>query len=184
MSKRHRPASATQSADSRRKRRARPTPKWLAQTQDLDEVAKSRCLLVLSVLSGEKPVTDAIEEAQISRQLYYLLEERALRGMLSALAPGASADATSAGHGWARRMADLEARLRRSEQQKRRSERLLLLTRKVVRARPVTGAGRPRVSPSSTSGGRRPSPSSKKVTKPTATSASPSTPTPAGEDAR
>jgi hypothetical protein len=140
--------------------------------------------MVLSVLSGEKPVTDAIEEAQISRQLYYLLEERALRGMLSALAPGASADATSAGHGWVKRMAEMEAQLRRSEQQKRRSERLLLLTRKVVRSRAVTTTGRRRVSRSSTSGGRRPSPSSKKATKPAATGASASTPTLAGEDGR
>ena len=35
---------------------------------------------MLSVLSGEKPVTDAITEAGISRQLYYQLEEKALQG--------------------------------------------------------------------------------------------------------
>jgi hypothetical protein len=147
----------------------------------LDEVAKSRCLLVLRVLSGETPVTDAIAEAQISRQLYYLLEERALRAMLSALLPGASSETTSAGQGWARRVAELEAQIKTLEQQKRRSERLLMLTRKVVRAKPATGAGRPpRASPSSTSAGPRRSPSSKKAT----SVPSPSIPTPAGEGGR
>ena len=70
----------------RRRNRARPTPKWLLSR---DEVGKARCLMVLSVLSGEKPVTDAISEAGISRATYYHLETRALSSMLRALAPGA-----------------------------------------------------------------------------------------------
>jgi hypothetical protein len=176
-------ACATSTRDARRKRRPRPTPRWLTKAQDLDEVAKSRCLLVLRVLSGEMPVTDAIEEAQISRQMYYLLEERALRAMLAALLPGASAQTTSGGQGWARRVAELEAQVRTLEQYKRRSERLLLLTRKVVRAKPVTTAGR-RASPSSTSAGKRPSPSSKKTTRPMPVAPISSTPTPAGGDGR
>ena len=35
--------------------------------------------MILEVLSGEKPVTDAIEQAKISRGHYYQLEERALK---------------------------------------------------------------------------------------------------------
>jgi hypothetical protein len=127
-------------------------------------------------------VTDAIEEAQISRQLYYVLEERALRAMLSALAPGASAETMSGGQGWARRVAELEAQVQTLEKHRRRGERLLLLTRKVVRAKPVTGVSRPwRASPSSMSAGRKPSRSSRKATSMTS---SPSTPTPAGGDGR
>ncbi len=55
---------------SPRKQRSRPTPRWLTKQPDLDAVARNRVLLVLSVLSGEKPVTTAIEEFQISRGFY------------------------------------------------------------------------------------------------------------------
>jgi len=72
-------------AGLRRKNRARPTPRWLARSADLDPIARVRCLMVLSVLSGEKPVTDAITEAGISRGRYYQLETRALSAMLRAL---------------------------------------------------------------------------------------------------
>src|SRR5262245_41158938 len=49
-----------------RRHRARPTPSWLLEQQDLDEIARRRCLMVLSVLSGETPVTDAITSSNIS----------------------------------------------------------------------------------------------------------------------
>src|SRR5438270_8570674 len=75
----------------RRKHRPRPTPKWLENSQELDAIARSRCLMVLSVLSGEKPVTDAIAETKISRGTYYQLEAKALNAMLAALNPIASA---------------------------------------------------------------------------------------------
>ena len=39
-------------ATGRRTRRPRPTPRWLTRRADLDEMAKRRCLLVLSVLRG------------------------------------------------------------------------------------------------------------------------------------
>ena len=55
----------------RRKPRPRPTPKWLVRPSDLDEMAKRRCLMILSVLSGERPVTEVVEEEQISRMTYY-----------------------------------------------------------------------------------------------------------------
>lgn len=120
--------------DPRRKRRRRPIPRWLS-SHELDAIARSRCLLVLSVLSGEKPVTDAIAQAKISRPGYYALETRALQAMLGALNPVAGAlecgkpDLSVA----LARIKQLEQKVVRLEQDKRRSDRLLLLTRKTLR---------------------------------------------------
>ena len=58
----------------------------------MDDIARRRCLLVLRVMSGDVPVTDAIEEVGMSRATYYKLEERALRAMLAVLSPGSGAD--------------------------------------------------------------------------------------------
>jgi hypothetical protein len=175
-------ASATSAAPKKkRKHRARPTPRWLMQRQDLDAMAKRRCLLVLNVLSGERAVTDVIEEAQVSRQMYYQLEERALRAMLAALTPGASEPGASEP---ARRIAELEQKVAQLEQDKRRGERLLLLTRKVMKGPLKTPAGRPPKHPpsaSSTSVGRRRSRASPKKAPTLSPSPPPSTPTPAGE---
>ena len=97
--------------------------------------------MVLSVLSGEKPVSDAIEQARISRGTYYQMETRALEAMLAALNPVAptkargSADLAAA----AARIAQLQVRVARLEVEKRRSERLLLLTRKTIRGPVTTG---------------------------------------------
>lgn len=158
---------------ARTKRRARPKPSLL-EREDLDEMARRRCLMILSVLSGERPVTDVIEETKMSRGTYYNLEERALKAMLVALTPGAeSSDADSP----AKRILELEQRVAQLERDKRRGERLLLLTRKVVKTGPLTtGAGR---RPSSTRAGRKRSASSKtKKTSPPP----PSTPTQDGGD--
>lgn len=83
------PVSNPAKATKKRKRRARPTPRWLKEppTDGPEAVAQRRCLLILSVLSGEQPVTDAIEATGVSRQLYYQLEERALKAMLHSLLP-------------------------------------------------------------------------------------------------
>ena len=184
--------------DQRRKHRSRPTPTWLLEQQDLDEIARRRCLMVLSVLSGETPVSDAIVEAQISRGTYYHLEERALRAMLEALKPGAEAKSEPSELPAQRRVAELEAKLSQLEKEKRRSERLLLLTRKMVKAGPMkTGAGRPRrvrdPASSSVGAGSAPSRSSKPRGRPKATPSSieleeagteASIPTPAGADER
>lgn len=181
------PASTKAAPPKSRKHRARPTPRWLLKQADLDEIARRRCLMVLSVLSGDRAVTEAIAEVQISRQMYYQLEERALRAMLAALTPGASDDATSRGEGSTRRIAQLEEKVEQLEREKRRGERLVLLTRKLMRGPMKTGAGRPpkdRASPSSTSAGRRPSRTSKtkaRAAAATTAGASPSTSTPAGE---
>jgi hypothetical protein len=121
-----------------RKRRSRPTPKWLRQTNGLDAVARRRCLLVLSVLSGETPVSDAIEEARISRGTYYQLETRALQAMLHALNPMAPTSGREESRA-RERIEALEAKLKRSEQERRRSQRLLRLVRLSIRAPVTTG---------------------------------------------
>ncbi len=137
-----------------RKQRSRPLPKWLKEKQDLDDMARRRCLMILSVLSGERPVTEVISESGLSRNTYYQMEERALEAMLTALGPtppGRKADQSA-------ELAALTAKVTKLEQEKRRIERLLLLTRKVVKTGPLTlpGSGRPR----STSTGSGPSTSS------------------------
>src|ERR1041384_5440495 len=74
--------------------RARPVPKWLLTGEGQEEMARRRLLMVLSVLSGEKAVTDVIAEAAISRGTYYQLEEKALRAMLVALLPASGPEGT------------------------------------------------------------------------------------------
>lgn len=202
---------ATTTTDKRTKRRSRPIPKWLSDSRELDEIAKRRCLMVLSVLSGERPVTDAIEELSLSRGTYYQLEQRALEAMLAALVPGASTNETSSATPQ-KRIAELEAKVTTLEQQKRRTERLLYLARQVVGTGPVTmtGRGRPKKvksrrrsktagsSSSTRSASKTRTSSSSTTARTTAASSSPastfapstpaevstSIPTPAGEDAR
>lgn len=153
-----------------RRHRARTTPRWLSRSQEIDRVAQARCLLVLSVLSGEKPVTDAIGESGISRAAYYQMETRALQGMLRALGPAVAAEELETNP--AHRIAQLEEKVRALERSRRRSERLLLMTRRVLKVREArtgsTARGRGRL-PSSP---RRVSHKSK-----------PSTPTPTGAPA-
>lgn len=157
----------TQARDRRRSMRARPTPKWLSQTNDLDEVARRRCLLVLSVLAGERAVTEVIDEAQISRGMYYQLETKALNAMLRALAPGSDGESDGGATTTSKRIEDLEAQVKQLEQEKRRTENLLRLSRQLVRPGPVTtGRGRPRKAQASKPAGSGPLPlSRKKATK-------------------
>jgi hypothetical protein len=128
-------------ARSTRKHRARPIPKWLLQKEELDQIAQRRTLMILSVLSGEKPVTDAIVEAKISRGHYYQLEEKALEAILQAMEPGASpgrpVETTT-------RLLQMEEKIGELEAAKRRLERLLQMTRKVLKPGPMKSArGRP-----------------------------------------
>ncbi|MBL8912395.1 MAG: hypothetical protein JNM17_17015 [Archangium sp.] len=154
--------------DSRRALRSRPTPTWLSQQKDLDEVARRRTLMVLQVLSGEVPVTQAIVEAKVSRGTYYQLENKALQAMLRALAPGAELTGAPGAEGMVRRISELELEVKRLLKEKRRTERLLFLTRKLVAKGPVVSAkrGRPRKLPTLTpwgsmkSGARNSQPSS------------------------
>ena len=138
----------------KRRNRPRPTPRWLKQPKDGPEgMAQRRCLMVLSVLSGEKPVTDAIAEANISRPLYYLWEERVLKAMVRCLMPGADAEDSTA-VSLQEQLAAAEAKVKRLETEKRRAERLLLLTRKLVKPGPMTqGPAGPRRRRGSTKAG-------------------------------
>lgn len=97
--------------------------------------------MLLSVLSGETPVTTAIAQAKISRGTYYKLETRALQAMLTALNPlsGAAEDGRADLSLAAARIGELEARVKLLERDKRRAERLLLLTRKSLKAPLSTG---------------------------------------------
>jgi hypothetical protein len=182
-----------QPAASPRKPRSRPTPRWLIKKSDLDAVARNRVLLVLSVLSGEKPVTTAIAEAGISRGFYYQLETKALNAMLLALAPGSDGESSPDATGLHHRIKQLEDKLERAEAAQRRAERLLFVQRKLTSSGPVkTHRGRPaKTTTSSTLGGRRSWRSSTmtKPTKPRTKSSPPATapmssiPMPAGENA-
>jgi hypothetical protein len=172
--------------------RARPTPKWLLQRKDLDEIAQRRCVLVLEVLSGAKPVTDAIAEGGISRGTYYKLEERALNAMLTALSPAVGPDGTetSALQAALGKAAELEEKLADVEKERRRTERLSLLIGKLKRGPLTTGAGRPpgrkskRSSGRSGTGSTRTSPTSTTTSPATTGPATASTPTPAGAGGR
>jgi hypothetical protein len=184
MTKKERTPRDGAADERRRKHRPRPVPRWLMKTEELDAIARSRCLMVLSVLSGEKPVTDAILEAKISRGTYYQMETRALNAMLAALNPLASAkdDGSADLSAAAARIEELQAKAQRLERDKRRTERLLLLTRKTLRS-PLTvrRRGRPPKSalPGSIPSGR---PRSGRATLKSSPSAA-STPTKAGESA-
>lgn len=138
MAARKRRASRTTSGspDRRRKRRPRPTPKWLAESKELDEIARQRCLMILSTLSGEKSVSEVIEELGLSRGTYYQLEQKALEAMLAALVPGTT-EHSSAGKPQ-RRIAELEQKVLKLERAKRRAERMLHLTRQLIPGGRVT----------------------------------------------
>ena len=139
--------STTTKAKQKRRNRPRPTPRWLKtpRVDGPEAVAQRRCLLVLSVLSGEQPVTDAIEATGVSRQLYYQLEEKALKAMLRALGPSPE-DREELAESLAAQLEAAQARVKQLETEKRRAERLLLLTRKLVRPGGLTmgRSGRPR----------------------------------------
>jgi hypothetical protein len=113
-------------------------------------------------------VTDAITEAGISRATYYHLETRALSAMLRALGPGAEETEDGSPQ---RQVAKLEKKVKLLEQGKRRAERLLLMTRRVMGP----------VKTRSTTSGRGPSRTLRRKKKsPAARLPSPSTPAPTG----
>ena len=168
----------------RRKERPRPTPRWLTGRTDLDQVAQRRCLLILSVISGEKPVTTAIEELAISRPFYYQLETRALLAMLRALAPGAESSTNPDDATPARRILELEKQVTKLERENRRLERLWSLAKRLVPPGTISlGPGRPRRQSHSTTTGS--SALHRSTTKPKtgAVTRPSSIPTPAGEGA-
>lgn len=173
-------------AVGRRKNRSRPIPKWLKGSSPSPEgIARRRCVLLLSVLSGEKPVSDAIVEAGISRPGYYQMETRALNAMLAALDPRATARKRAKAEPTAVRIAKLLKRIRELEQDKRRMSRLLRLTSRVVqptwgllRARRAQLRKRMRLGWTSSGEPRSSVSAQNEATRPT------STPMKAGEDGR
>lgn len=190
-SKRRGSGAVEASPTSRRKgkhRQSRPLPQWLTGSTELDTIARRRCLMILSVLSGERAVTEVIEELELSRQMYYLLETKALNAMLAALVPGSDRTTSDAAAAIpSRRIAELEEKVKRLEQSRRRGEHLLFLTRQVLGPGPVKlgkGGRRPskskaaRPGTSSTSAGRAHSPSSTSSTPKRASARSRTTPTP------
>ena len=131
-------------ARKKRKPRTRTTPKTLLEAKsDEYEMGKRRCLMILSVLSGDKSVTEAIEEAKIPRPTYYHLESKALDAMLHALSPQGDGHKTEMER-MTHQLQELEDKLAQLQKDKRRYERLLLLTRKVVKAGPMTTGKRRR----------------------------------------
>ena len=163
--KRTTPPPATK-ADRRRQSRRRGVPRWLTGRKDLDQVAQRRTLLILSVLSGHTPVTTAITEHGISRPLYYQLEMKGLLGMMRALVPGANAASSPDDATPMRQIVELEEKVARLEQAKRRLERLLLLAKKVLPTGPIAFPQRRGRKPGrrSTNAGPAPLPGSKKPT--------------------
>lgn len=122
----------------RRKDEAR-LPSALSR-EDVDAMAKRRCLMLLAVLSGQTTISQAVKDAQISSGTYYQLETRALNAMLEALAPMTT---TQDGSERSRSFGSLQARVKHLEQEKRRLERLLAMTTKIVRPGPMkTAMGR------------------------------------------
>jgi hypothetical protein len=121
----------------RRKPRARIPPKWLKDPAKMNAVAHSRCMMVLSVLSGETPVTEAIAQARISRGTYYQLETRALKAMLAALNPLATTSKRPGRDGTSTRIQSLVERVQALEQDKRRMKRLMLLWKKTKKPQTV-----------------------------------------------
>ena len=122
----------------KRRRRARPTPRWIRDGRDMDEMAQRRAVMILGVLSGQETVTDAIESTGISRGTYYKLEEKALKAMVRALLPGADETSDTEALCAAKRIEELQGKIAQMEREKRRSERLESLVTKIVKAGPIT----------------------------------------------
>lgn len=180
MTEQNQSASGRRGSGKKRRHRSRPMPRNLT-AQDLDEIGRRRCLMILEVLSGRVPVTDAIAAAKISRGTYYQLE--ALAAMLTALSPSSSDSSTSSA---SKEVEALQARVDKLETDKRRLERLLQLATKVVKPGPLTtGKGRPpkpkpktKLGRGSTKNGRAASPDSPTPVKPMKSPSRRSTPKP------
>lgn len=164
-------------ATKRRRKHSGRKPRWLLEPKDLDAMAQRRCLMILSVLSGEKSVEDASREGEIQPAQYYLFEKKALSAMLASLVPGASESGSPMPA-----LRQMEERVASLEATKRRLERLLMLTRMTLKSGPMTHGkrGRPKMGPPSTDAGRTRSPSSPRKRRATPKAPKESSPTPDG----
>ena len=121
-------------------------PSWLTRPGESRAMAQSRCVMILSVLSGHKSVGEVIGEEKICRALYYSLENRALKGMMRALDPLSAGVANDRQELKVakRRIRALQEQLRGVTQRKRSAERLLMLMMKTSRTSVHSGRrGRP-----------------------------------------
>jgi len=180
------PSSKKRRTQAKRKNRPRPMPKMIEKS-DKDDIAKRRTVMILDVLSGRTPVSEAIEKASISRGTYYQLESKALMAMLDALAPGETK--TGPSPSMSKALTAAEDKADRLEQDKRRLERLLAMTTQVLKGPMTTKAGRRRRKKNSKPSSPNCSPSktaSKKTRRPKQMSTPPSdsTPTANGEAER
>jgi hypothetical protein len=131
----------------RHRRTSHNLPLWLMQPAEQQAIAQRRCLMILSVLAGQKSVQEVIEEEKVSRALYYQLEDRGLAGMLKALSPrieGVTSEHQELLHAQSQIRA-LREQVKGLTQRKRSAERLLRLLIKSNQARVTTERrGRPR----------------------------------------
>jgi hypothetical protein len=131
----------------RHRRTSHNLPLWLMQPGEQQAIAQRRCLMILSVLAGQKSVQEVIEEERVSRTFYYQLEHRGLQGMLKALSP--RIEGVTEEHRELTQAREqvrlLSERVKSLTQRKRSAERLLRLLIKSNQARVTTGRrGRPR----------------------------------------
>jgi hypothetical protein len=137
----------------RHRRTSHNLPLWLMQPSEQQAIAQRRCVMILSVLAGQKSVQEVIEEERVSRAFYYQLEDRGLQGMLQALSPrveGVTSEHRELTESRSR-IRQLNERVKALMQRKRSAERLLRLLIKSNQAR-VTAErrGRPRKALSTT----------------------------------
>jgi hypothetical protein len=131
----------------RHRRTSHNLPLWLMQPAEQQAIAQRRTLMILAVLSGQKSVQEVIEQEQVSRALYYQLEDRGLQGMLKALSPrieGVTSEHRELMQA-REQVRTLSERVKSLTQRKRSVERLLRLLIKSNSARVTTERrGRPR----------------------------------------
>src|SRR5215831_1756798 len=125
----------------KRQRRRRPAdqphwPRWLSDPSEQQRQARTRCLMILAVLAGQKTVSEAIGEAKITRALYYQLEMKALHGMTAALEPSSNVPQNDRQElTLARaRLRTMSLQIKHLTQRKRSAERLLQLMMKTTRS--------------------------------------------------
>ena len=129
----------TSTKRGRKKKDELRLPSMLSR-EDIDAMAKRRCLMLLAVLSGQLTISQAIKDAKISSGTYYQLEARALTAMLEALAPMTP---TESGESRSKSYSSLQSKVKKLEIDKRRLERLLAMASKIVRPGPMkTDRGR------------------------------------------
>jgi hypothetical protein len=131
----------------RHRRTSHNLPLWLMQPAESQAIAQRRCLMILSVLAGQKSVQEVIEEERVSRTFYYQLEDRGLAGMLKALSPrieGVTSEHQELSQA-REQLRLLSERVKSLTQRKRSAERLLRLLIRSNPARVTTERrGRPR----------------------------------------